>query len=116
MAKHSDLRQLVETFVSDLEAFAARKAHNALAGRLDALRSTLLTLGTTAPRTRTARRLGRRGPRPGYVVQPKPCPVCGKPSKARRYSYLCDDHRTPETIAKFQGRALAKAKTGRKRA
>lgn len=40
-----------------------------------------------------------RGPRPGYTVTPKPCPVCGTPNAARRFSFLCESHRSPEYLA-----------------
>jgi predicted NAD/FAD-dependent oxidoreductase len=39
----------------------------------------------------------------GTTINTKPCPVCATPTKARRYSYLCEQHRTAENLAKYKG-------------
>lgn len=40
------------------------------------------------------------------------CPVCGKLTKAPRYRYLCEEHRTPENMAKFARKAGEAAVNG----
>lgn len=36
---------------------------------------------------------GKRGPKVGTSIEPKPCPECGVKNKARRFRYYCPDHR-----------------------
>ena len=36
---------------------------------------------------------GKRGPKAGTSIEPKPCPECGVKNKARRFRYYCPDHR-----------------------
>jgi hypothetical protein len=45
------------------------------------------------------------GSRANYAAELKPCPVCGTPNKARRFSYLCENDRTAENLSKFKGAA-----------
>jgi hypothetical protein len=52
----------------------------------------------SAPVAETPAPSSQRGPRPGYTVPPKPCPVCGTMNTARRFSFLCEQHRTPEYL------------------
>ena len=51
---------------------------------------------------------GRRGPKAGFKAELKPCPICATPNKARRFSYLCEDHRDKESLAKFKGATRGK--------
>ena len=123
MARNADLRSLIENFVSSLEVVVRERVNNDFAARFDELRERILDGVTSAPRApgkKTAAKAAskRRGPLAGTKAALKPCPVCGTPNKARRYSYLCDEHRTAANQKKFKGAAKAavpaKAKAPRK--
>ena len=100
MARDPELRALVDRFASQLEEAVTSRVAAEFARRFEELRASVLAGATKAPATR-----GRRqpGPPPGTRAQPKPCPVCGEPNKARRFSYLCEAHRSAESLAKFKG-------------
>jgi hypothetical protein len=55
----------------------------------------------------------KRGVKAGSKVEPKPCPNCGTPNTARRFSFLCEGVgcRTKKNLDKF---ASAKTKEARK--
>jgi hypothetical protein len=119
MAGKSDVRRLVEQFVSDLERAVTDRVNGDFATRFDDLKRSILGGAAREPRP-SGRRL-RPGPRSGYKAELKPCPVCGTPNKARRFSYLCDKHRNEENLRKYKGAAkgapaTAPAKKGRARA
>ena len=105
MAQGNGLQTLVEHFVSQLQSQITRQIEAELAERIDAFKSQLL--GRAAPARAAAapaiRAPAKRGPRAGYKAEEKPCPVCGTMNKARRFSYLCENHRTDENRAKFKG-------------
>lgn len=117
MARGSELQTLVSQFVSQLQQVISRDVQSEISGKFDAFRASVFS--GAAP---TARRAGpgrppkaavavvaakgaRRSPLAGREAEQKPCPICGKLNKARRFSYLCDDHRTPENREKFKGTA-----------
>ena len=103
MARSSDLQSLVQEFAAQLEAIVTQRANEAFAAKFDSVKSQLLGGKAAAP---TKGRVGRpRGSRASYAAELKPCPVCGKPNKARRFSYLCEDHRSAENLNKFKGAA-----------
>lgn len=108
MAKTSDLQALVEQFATQLEAIVTRRANEAFAAKFDVVKSQILG-GSTASASAAAPvkvkgRVGRPpGSRASYAAAAKPCPVCGTPNKGRRFSYLCESHRTAENLAKFKG-------------
>ena len=103
MAKSSDLQMLVAQFAAQIESLVARRANEAFAAKFDAVKSQLIGGGSIAP---TKGRVGRPpGSRASYAAALKPCPVCGTNNKARRFSYLCENHRTAENLAKFKGTA-----------
>ena len=115
MARSTDLKDLVEQFAAALEGVVARRANEAFAAKFDAVKSQILGGGTAAPRAAApaaapAGRVTRKAAgRASYAAALKPCPVCGTPNKARRFSYLCDSHRSPENLSKFKGAAKAGA-------
>jgi hypothetical protein len=109
MPRTSDLAALVSSFASQLEAIVTRRANEEFAARFDGLKAQILSGSKTAPvlgLRRPGRPVGSKSRRP---ADSKPCPVCGTLTKARRYSYLCEDHRTPENITKFRGSAAKAA-------
>lgn len=111
MARNSDLQQLVQDFAAQLEAIVARRANESFAAKFDSVKAQILG-GRVAPAAAapSAGRVGRpRGSRASYAAELKPCPVCGTPNKARRFSYLCENHRNAENLAKFKGAAKAGA-------
>ena len=105
MAQGNGLQTLVEHFVSQLQSQITRQIEAELAGRIDAFKSQLL--GRAAPARVAAapaiKAPAKRGPRAGYKAEEKPCPICGTLNKARRFSYLCENHRTDENRSKFKG-------------
>jgi hypothetical protein len=111
MARSNDLQSLVQQFVSQLEGVLAKQLESDLASKFDAFRASVLRGGAvapSAPRSTTvvaAKGTRKRSPLAGREAELKPCPVCGKMTKARRFSYLCEEHRTPENQAKFKGAA-----------
>lgn len=109
MARKTDLGRLVEQFTSDLERAIRSRVNSDFASRFDDLKRSILGGASRAP-AGGVRAKGRPGPRSGYKAELKPCPVCGTPNKARRFSYLCDKHRTDENLRKFKGAAKAGGK------
>lgn len=107
MAAKTETRALIEKFVGDLQRVISAQVGAEVARQIDRFKSRLVA-GET--HTRAIRVLGGRM-RASKPAELKPCPVCGTPNKARRYSYLCADHRTPENLAKFKG-ALSTSHSG----
>jgi hypothetical protein len=111
MAKSRDLRALVEGFAAQLELAVREHVNREFARRFDDLRTSILK-GARRPPLLTggsARLSARSLRRPGPKAALKPCPVCKVPNKARRFSYLCDKHRSADNLKKFKGAA---ARTG----
>jgi hypothetical protein len=108
MAGKSSFYDLAAEFAEKVSEIATRQAHEAFAAKFESVRSQILGGSISAPLLPAKRKAGRpKGSRASYAAQVKPCPVCGKENKARRYSYLCDEHRTEENLAKFKGGAKA---------
>jgi hypothetical protein len=120
MARNNDLTSLVAQFASDIETIVARKAAEAFAERFDAVKAQLLggapvraaraaapaLVAHVVPAEPGHRKPGRpKGSKSRKAAELKACPVCGKMNKARRFSYLCEDHRNAENLAKFKGTA-----------
>jgi hypothetical protein len=107
----NDLKSLVEQFATQLESIVTRRANEAFAAKFDAVKAQLVggstpsrtvKVAATAPKGRVGRPAGSRNLGPAAE---KPCPVCGKMNKGRRFSYLCEDHRSKENLSKFKGAA-----------
>ena len=116
------LAQLMKKFSVEIEAAVAARVNDEFAARFGDLRDSVISAvaqgaGTKGRRGRPAAgtlSLRRKpGPRAGTIVaELKPCPICGEKNKARRFSYLCDKHRSDENLAKFKSaRSAAAAKT-----
>ena len=112
MARGNELESLVQQFVSQLQGVISKQVEAEIAGRFDSFRNSIFAGGSVvAARGRpasvpVAAPAGkRRSPLAGREAELKPCPVCGTPNKARRFSYLCEEHRTNENLAKFRGAA-----------
>lgn len=103
--RKSDIRSIVDRFTSELEDAVRQQVNDQFAARFDEFRGSLLGGGRRAPSLTRLVRGGGAGGRPGREAELKPCPVCGTLSKARRFSYLCPEHRTNENLAKFKGSA-----------
>ena len=102
----SDLKALVEQFATQLEGIITRRANEAFAAKFDAVKAQMVGGSATksAPAAAPKGRVGRPpGSRANYAAAEKPCPVCGTMNKGRRFSYLCEDHRSAENLAKFKG-------------
>jgi hypothetical protein len=119
MPKKTDLQSLVAKFAEELEAAVTARVNDEFAARFDDFRSRILGGEKVAPRTVVAtggKAAGkRRGPRAGSSAPSKPCPVCSEPTKARRYSYLCEKHRSDENLKKFKNAKVAAKAAGKKR-
>jgi len=106
MPRAGKLQSMVSSFASELERAVREEATNEFRRRFDELRASILSGAKTAPA------LGGRRAAAGKVARQKadlkPCPICGERNKARRFSYLCDKHRTKENRAKFKGASRAK--------
>jgi hypothetical protein len=104
MAKTSELQALVEQFATQLEAIVTRRANEAFAAKFDVVKSQILGGTAAAAPVKVKGRVGRPpGSRAAYAAAAKPCPICGTPNKGRRFSYLCENHRSAENLAKFKG-------------
>lgn len=106
MPKVKELTKLVEKFAADLEEVVAQRTSAEFASRFDELRRSILGGAAKAPTLR----LKKPNPRAGIPAELKPCPICGEPNKARRFSYLCENDRTPENLAKFRGATLKRGR------
>ncbi len=119
MARQLDVKSIVEKFAAEIEAAVAARVNAEFASRFDELRGRILGgASTSAPKAAasSAPQKRRPGPRAGFKAALKPCPVCGTPNKARRFSYLCDEHRTEENKKKFKGGAAVTKKASAPRA
>lgn len=113
MARNTDLKALVERFAADIESAVVSRVNAEFGSRFDELRARILEGAASAPAPRGLRR--KPGPRAGFKAELKPCPVCGTANKARRFSYLCEDHRSGENLKKFKGAAKTVAGKTKKR-
>jgi hypothetical protein len=114
------LALLMKKFSADIESAVSARVNQEFAARFDDLRDSVISAvargagaqgrrGRPAGGTFALRR--KPGPRAGTIVaELKPCPVCSEKNKARRFSYLCEKHRSTENLAKFKSaRSAAKA-------
>jgi hypothetical protein len=124
------LSQLLKSFSSEIEAAVAARVNEEFAARFDDLRDSVISAvsqGKTVKGRRGRPSLGglslrrKPGPKAGTITaELKPCPVCGEKNKARRYSYLCDKHRSDDNLSKFKSArsggkgAVPAVKVGRK--
>jgi hypothetical protein len=104
MARETDLKALVNKFAGEIEAAVVARVNAEFAARFDDLRKSIV--GGESKRAPRAAAKRSASPRSGLKAALKPCPICGKPNKARRFSYLCDEHRTNENQAKFKRGAV----------
>ncbi len=113
------LSLLMKKFSVEIEAAVAARVNDEFAARFGDLRDSVIAAvaqgagvkgrrGRPAAGTFSLRR--KPGPRAGTIVaELKPCPVCGEKNKARRFSYLCEKHRSEENRAKFKSNRSATA-------
>jgi hypothetical protein len=115
MAQGNDLSGLVQQFVSQIQSHIIEQVEAEIAGKIDAFRASLLGGGSAQARPGAAVRTDARkfaASKPaGFSAELKPCPICHTPNKARRFSYLCEKHRTSDNLAKFKGGAKSGAIT-----
>jgi DNA repair exonuclease SbcCD ATPase subunit len=104
MAVAQELNALVQDFARKLEQLVEQRAREAFAARFDEARAQLVEPTTAAPAPGNRRTVvkTRRSPLAGLKAEPKPCPVCGKKNTARRFAYLCEDHRSDANVQKFK--------------
>jgi hypothetical protein len=117
------LSRLMKQFSSDIEAAIAARVNDEFAARFDDLRDSVISAvaqGGGSKSRRGKQPLGtfalrrKPGPRAGTIVaEQKPCPICGEKNKARRFSYLCDAHRSVENLAKFKSARSAAVRAAR---
>jgi hypothetical protein len=97
MARDVDLQALVTDFTTQLEGVISAQVHVAVVERIDQFKAHLFGTPAPAPKAPTQHR--------HYAS--KPCPVCGQANHVRRFSYLCQTHRTPENILRYKGSSRA---------
>lgn len=118
MAKQVDLMSLVKQFATEIEAAVSARVNAEFAARFEDFRSRIIDgavgVKKSMPSLPAAGVAKKRGPKAGGKAELKPCPVCGEKNKARRFSYLCEKHRSDENLKKFKGAAkpTAAAKAG----
>lgn len=111
--------ELVGQFTKDVEVVIREEMTAKFRGEIDGLLAGLgkasipeKVIVTAAPAAPTVRAEKRTGPPAGSRISMKTCPVegCTNRNKARRYSYLCDTHRTPDNIKLFKGSKADKSR------
>jgi len=102
----SDISTVVTAFVSELEQLVESRIKTDFDARFAQFRDGILK-GARSAKAALAQGSSKRGPKAGFKAELKPCPVCKTPNKARRFSYLCEDHRDKASLAKFKGAAKA---------
>lgn len=103
MAKSRDVRELVASFVAELEAAIESRVNGNVADKFEKLKAEIL--GGRAPRgaSSVATKPSRPGRKPPNKADMKPCPLSGTMNAGRRFSYLMPEYRTPENLKKFRG-------------
>ena len=108
----SDLNSVVSALVTELQQMVEAQVAQQLAGdgRGKAAKGEkkAKAAGAKAATKASGKTGGKRGPKAGFKAELKPCPVCGTPNKARRFSYLCESHRDSSSLAKFKGAGRGK--------
>ena len=113
MAKQTAAKALLEEFSGKLEGLIKQEIKTALAAVVDGQSQVGKRRGRPPKAAKVAAaagapvkaKVGRPAGSVSGASAPKPCPVCGTPNKGRRYSYLCESHRTATNLAKFKGKA-----------
>ena len=101
------LATLLGGLQDDLTAILKGRAAGALKDRLAQVRQQLEHPAPTAffkpPKLASRPRDPNAAPGLRAISPPKPCPICKVENTARRYSYLCEAHRTPENLNRYKG-------------
>lgn len=109
-----ELETLIEGLSGELQVILTERDQEVVKGRFEALRQQLLNPTPPAffrpPKLASPKRVGPDGqPIPhhngaGQAATPKKCPVptCQTMTVARRFSYLCDLHRTDQNLTAYR--------------